>query len=155
MTRSGSLARRLSAERIRRSERRSSLKAAKQKRDLQHAVVGMLTVTLPEDSPEAKLDDRIVEDAPKDEALLQKSLSGLVLFEEKDTAAIKDLIQAMSVFAFKDNEEVVRQGDLGGTYFFIVAQGQFEIVKDGNVVAEIGPGATFGESVLLIAFCLV
>lgn len=143
---------RLSMERTRRSSRRASVDYSKahQKREMQHAVVGLGAAVLAEDSPEAQLEKHILEGAEKNAELLKKSLSGLVLFEDVEEQAILDLIEAMRVFAFEDQQEVVRQGDLGGTHFFVVAQGDFEIVKDGNVVATIQAGVTFGESVLLI-----
>ncbi len=43
---------------------------------------------------------------------------------------------------------VIRQGDLGQEFALIV-EGQADIVKDGQVVATIGPGAYFGEVALL------
>lgn len=43
---------------------------------------------------------------------------------------------------------VIRQGDLGQEFALIV-QGEAEIVKDGVVVATIGPGTYFGEVALL------
>lgn len=43
---------------------------------------------------------------------------------------------------------VIRQGDLGQEFALIV-EGQADIVKDGEVVATIGPGAYFGEVALL------
>ncbi len=43
---------------------------------------------------------------------------------------------------------VLRQGDLGQEFALIV-DGEAEVVKDGEVVAELGPGAYFGEVALL------
>ena len=43
---------------------------------------------------------------------------------------------------------VIRQGDLGQEFALIV-EGTADIVKDGEVVATIGPGAYFGEGALL------
>ncbi|MHB1139596.1 MAG: cyclic nucleotide-binding domain-containing protein, partial [Microthrixaceae bacterium] len=43
---------------------------------------------------------------------------------------------------------VIRQGDLGQEFALIV-EGEAEIVKDGVVVATIGPGTYFGEVALL------
>ncbi|MHB1138687.1 MAG: cyclic nucleotide-binding domain-containing protein, partial [Microthrixaceae bacterium] len=42
---------------------------------------------------------------------------------------------------------VIRQGDLGQEFALIV-EGEAEIVKDGVVVATIGPGTYFGEVAL-------
>ncbi len=43
---------------------------------------------------------------------------------------------------------ILRQGDLGQEFALIV-EGDVDIVKDGEVVATIGPGAYFGEVALL------
>lgn len=43
---------------------------------------------------------------------------------------------------------VMRQGDLGQEFALIVS-GEADIVKDGETVARIGPGAYFGEVALL------
>ena len=43
---------------------------------------------------------------------------------------------------------VIRQGDLGQEFALIV-EGTADIVKDGQVVATLGPGAYFGEVALL------
>ena len=43
---------------------------------------------------------------------------------------------------------VLRQGDLGQEFALIVS-GEADIVKDGEIVARIGPGAYFGEVALL------
>ncbi|HLU43046.1 MAG TPA: cyclic nucleotide-binding domain-containing protein [Microthrixaceae bacterium] len=43
---------------------------------------------------------------------------------------------------------ILRQGDLGQEFALIV-DGEAEVVKDGEVVAVLGPGAYFGEVALL------
>jgi len=45
----------------------------------------------------------------------------------------------------------VRAGDTDGTHFFVVARGEFCIRKDGSPRSYVGPGASFGESVLLLS----
>ncbi|HTO01116.1 MAG TPA: cyclic nucleotide-binding domain-containing protein [Microthrixaceae bacterium] len=75
-------------------------------------------------------------------------------------------IQSISIFAgctVKELEEIdrladevhieagrtiIRQGELGQEFAMIVS-GEAEIVKDGKVVATIGPGSYFGEVALL------
>lgn len=45
---------------------------------------------------------------------------------------------------------IIRQGDLGQE-FAVIVSGEADIVKDGQTVATIGPGAYFGEVALLDA----
>ncbi len=47
-----------------------------------------------------------------------------------------------------EGRTVIRQGDLGQEFALIV-EGEANIVKDGEIVATIGPGAYFGEVALL------
>lgn len=43
---------------------------------------------------------------------------------------------------------IIRQGDLGQEFALIIS-GEADVMKDGHVVATIGPGAYFGEVALL------
>lgn len=100
--------------------------------------------------PEADLANHIVADAVKDTELLRNTLRNLAFFETFDDDALHCLIEAMEVYEFQHSEKVVRQGDTDGTHFFVVAQGEFCVLKDNNPHCYIGPGASFGESVLLL-----
>lgn len=44
---------------------------------------------------------------------------------------------------------VVSQGELGDR-FYVVMEGEVEIVRDGNLVARLGPGTFFGETALIL-----
>src|SRR3712207_6945011 len=48
----------------------------------------------------------------------------------------------------REGEALARQGEIGHE-FFIVESGRAEVVKDGERVAEIGPGGFFGEMALI------
>lgn len=45
---------------------------------------------------------------------------------------------------FPADRVIVRQGEIG-TGFFIVVSGRVRVVRDGAVVAQLGPGEFFGE----------
>eukprot|EP00930_Biecheleria_cincta_P043017 TRINITY_DN2958_c0_g1_i1.p1 TRINITY_DN2958_c0_g1~~TRINITY_DN2958_c0_g1_i1.p1 ORF type:complete len:1936 (-),score=358.88 TRINITY_DN2958_c0_g1_i1:26-5833(-) len=102
------------------------------------------------DGLEADLNKRIVPGAVKDSKLLRNTLRKLVFFETFDDDAIHCLIEAMEVYEFQDGEKAVRQGDTDGTHFFVVADGEFCVLRDNVPKVCIGPGASFGESVLLL-----
>ncbi|CAJ1410925.1 unnamed protein product [Effrenium voratum] len=101
-------------------------------------------------NPEADLANHIVGGAVKDTELLRNTLRNLVFFETFDDDALHGLIEAMEVYEFQHGEKVVRQGDTDGTHFFVVAQGEFCVLKDNIAHCYIGPGTSFGESVLLL-----
>eukprot|EP00931_Biecheleriopsis_adriatica_P063886 TRINITY_DN3876_c0_g1_i7.p1 TRINITY_DN3876_c0_g1~~TRINITY_DN3876_c0_g1_i7.p1 ORF type:complete len:1126 (+),score=253.50 TRINITY_DN3876_c0_g1_i7:910-4287(+) len=106
--------------------------------------------SIDEGNPEAELAKHIVPDAVKDTELLRNTFRKLAFFETFDDDALNHLIEAMEVYEFEDGEKVVRQGDTDGTHFFVVAEGQFCVLKEDNSQIFIGMGESFGESVLLL-----
>ncbi len=62
-----------------------------------------------------------------------------------DLAEIDRLADEVHVLA---GRTVIRQGDLGQEFALIVS-GEADIVKDGEIVATLGPGDYFGEVALL------
>jgi len=66
---------------------------------------------------------------------------------EDELAEIDRLADEVHV---KAGRTIIRQGDLGQE-FAVIVSGQADVVKDGAVVASIGPGAYFGEVALLDA----
>lgn len=61
------------------------------------------------------------------------------------------LVGGMEVFEFPDGADVTRQGNAKGTHFFVVAEGEFDIIRNGETVAVISKGAAFGESAILLS----
>eukprot|EP00928_Gymnodinium_smaydae_P002086 TRINITY_DN10732_c0_g3_i1.p1 TRINITY_DN10732_c0_g3~~TRINITY_DN10732_c0_g3_i1.p1 ORF type:complete len:1882 (+),score=531.56 TRINITY_DN10732_c0_g3_i1:135-5648(+) len=103
-----------------------------------------------EERPEHDLDHRLVEGFEKDVSVLLAAFQALDIFESLDQDDLEDLIDAMQVYEYKDDENAVLQGDTEGSHFFVIATGQFVVVKDGKEVVELGPGRHFGESALLL-----
>jgi CRP/FNR family transcriptional regulator, cyclic AMP receptor protein len=66
---------------------------------------------------------------------------------EDELAEIDRLADEVHVEA---GRTIIRQGDLGQE-FAVIVDGEADVVKDGVVVASIGPGAYFGEVALLDA----
>jgi CRP-like cAMP-binding protein len=64
---------------------------------------------------------------------------------EEELAEIDRLADEVHVEA---GRTVIRQGDLGQE-FAVIVEGEADVVKDGETVARIGPGAYFGEVALL------
>jgi CRP-like cAMP-binding protein len=62
-----------------------------------------------------------------------------------ELAAIAD--RAIEV-DFAEGRTIVRQGEVG-TGFFLIATGLARVVRDGETIAELGPGDFFGELSLL------
>jgi MFS family permease len=75
-------------------------------------------------------------------------LRGIELFAPLPQPTQESLAQVLSPVRLASGEELFRQGDVGDR-FYIVADGEVEIVIDGQVVRETGPGGYFGEISLL------
>jgi hypothetical protein len=68
------------------------------------------------------------------ESALERSLSGTIMAD-----GAKPRIRTLAV-----DDELVRQGD-AGTDVFLILDGIFVVERDGEEIAEIGPGAVVGE----------
>ncbi|MDP9491861.1 MAG: MFS transporter [Actinomycetota bacterium] len=75
-------------------------------------------------------------------------LRGIDLFAPLPAPTLESLARALSTVRVKAGEVLFRQGDIGDRYY-IVADGEVEIVADDRVVAVTGPGGYFGEIALL------
>jgi MFS family permease len=75
-------------------------------------------------------------------------LRGIALFAPLPQPTQESLAQVLRPVRLASGEVLFRQGDVGDR-FYIVADGEVEIVIDGRVVRETGPGGYFGEISLL------
>lgn len=82
------------------------------------------------------------------------ALPRLPLFGSLKPAVLAKLLRAARVDEVSAGTDVVRQGD-PGTETFVVARGLLKVVRkegaDETVLAELGPGAVFGEMALVSA----
>jgi CRP-like cAMP-binding protein/predicted MFS family arabinose efflux permease len=75
-------------------------------------------------------------------------LRGIDIFKPLPAPVLESLAHHLVPVRVEPGREVFRQGELGDR-FYIVAEGEVEIVADGRVVAVTGPGGYFGEIALL------
>ena len=85
--------------------------------------------------------------APVPERELQL-LRGINLFAPLPQPTLESLALALTPVRLRPGEEIFRQGDVGD-HFYIVAEGELEIVVDGEIARVNGPGDYFGEIALL------
>ena len=71
-------------------------------------------------------------------------LAGCPLFKGIDRAGLVGLADKATAVDFPTGHVIARQGEIG-TGFFVVIDGSVRVVRDGNVVAHLGPGEFFGE----------
>lgn len=71
-------------------------------------------------------------------------LAGCPLFQGIDAAGLAVLAERAQSVDFPAGHAIARQGEIG-TGFFVVVDGMVRVVRDGAVVARLGPGEFFGE----------
>jgi CRP/FNR family cyclic AMP-dependent transcriptional regulator len=71
-------------------------------------------------------------------------LGGCPLFRGIDAAGLAGLADLATSVDFPAGHVIARQGEIG-TGFFVVISGMVRVVRDGAVVARLGPGEFFGE----------
>ena len=71
-------------------------------------------------------------------------LAGTPLFAGVDAAGLGRIAERMTEVDLPPDRVIARQGEIG-TGFFIVVSGAVRVVRDGDTIAELGPGAFFGE----------
>lgn len=75
-------------------------------------------------------------------------LRAIDLFAPLPQPTLESLAQALHPVRLAPGEEIFRQGDIGDRYY-VVAEGEVEIVVDGRVARVTEPGGYFGEIALL------
>ena len=78
--------------------------------------------------------------APHREALI----AACPLFAGLDADGMAAVAQAVVEVDFPADRTIARQGEIG-TGLFIVAEGAVRVVRDGEIIARLGPGEFFGE----------
>jgi CRP/FNR family cyclic AMP-dependent transcriptional regulator len=71
-------------------------------------------------------------------------LAGCPLFKGIDAQGLAGLAAVATQVDFPPNHVIAREGDIG-MGFFVVVEGMVRVVRDGEVVAHLGPGEFFGE----------
>lgn len=71
-------------------------------------------------------------------------LAGCPLFRGIDANGLAALAARATQVDFPAGHVIARQGEIG-TGFFVVIDGRVRVVRDGDVVATLGPGEFFGE----------
>jgi len=75
-------------------------------------------------------------------------LGGCPLFHGIDANGLAMLAGKATTVEFPAGHVIARQGEIG-TGFFVVVEGGVRVVRDGEVVAQLGPGDFFGELSIL------
>ena len=71
-------------------------------------------------------------------------LSGARLFDGVDAEGMERIAAVAVEVDFPADHVIARQGDIG-TGFFVIVSGGARVVRDGELLARLGPGDFFGE----------
>jgi CRP-like cAMP-binding protein len=74
----------------------------------------------------------------------QALIAACPLFRGLDADGMAAVAQAAVEVEFPAERTIARQGEIG-TGLFIVVEGSVRVVRDGEIVARLGPGEFFGE----------
>jgi CRP/FNR family cyclic AMP-dependent transcriptional regulator len=75
-------------------------------------------------------------------------LAGTRLFAGVDAEGLDRIAARMTELDVPADRAIVRQGEIG-TGFFVIVTGSVRVVRDGETLVHLGPGAFFGELSLL------
>jgi voltage-gated potassium channel len=77
-----------------------------------------------------------------------KLLRSLHLFQNESNNCLKMLSERMGQAFYIPNQNITKMGDIGEE-MFVIAHGEVEIKKEGNIIANLKEGQHFGEIALL------
>jgi putative ABC transport system ATP-binding protein len=95
------------------------------------------------------VDGRIVSDVMVQEAItVSQYLRKVDLLQRLSTAELSSVAEKMQSCTFGDGEILIRQGE-EGDQFFLLGEGEAEVLVNGTVVARLQAGQYFGERALI------
>jgi CRP/FNR family cyclic AMP-dependent transcriptional regulator len=71
-------------------------------------------------------------------------LAGTRLFANVDAEGLRRIADRITEVDVPSDRVIARQGEIG-TGFFLIASGAVRVVRDGEMLADLGPGEFFGE----------
>lgn len=89
-------------------------------------------------------------------AVISRVLSSLKCFSRYSSYVRKELAKIIAFESFENGRVVVRQGDIGYSFYFIIqgsvlveVQDKGSKSKSNHIIGELGPGSSFGELALI------
>jgi CRP-like cAMP-binding protein len=76
-------------------------------------------------------------------------LKRVPLFSELDGRQLKKLSEHFRERTLEPGTSVVQEGTMSGVGFFVIAEGEVTVTRDGTELATLGPGMYFGELALI------
>lgn len=70
------------------------------------------------------------------------------IFKEANEIFIREIVQILEPVVYLPDDYIITQGEYGDCMYFL-SSGEVEIIKDKQVIAQLGAGSPFGETALL------
>jgi CRP-like cAMP-binding protein len=80
---------------------------------------------------------------------LADELKRVPLFSNLNKRQLKRLVRHFREREVRSGTTLVRQGEMSGVDFFVIAEGEASVSVDGTEIARLGPGDHFGELALI------
>lgn len=95
------------------------------------------------------LDLKVYEKSEDTEHLIKTAImNNDFLANMMDEERLQALVNAMIPQVLKANSYVIKEGETGNQ-FFVSAEGEYEVIKEGVCIKTFGPGVVFGELAIL------
>ena len=82
-------------------------------------------------------------------AHLVTELERVPLFSGLSQRQLRKLARGFKEREFRAGRAIVREGEMDGVGFFVIAEGLAAVTVDGTVVTRLGPGDYFGELAMI------
>lgn len=98
---------------------------------------------------EFNLDLKVYEKSVETEELIKNAITANdFLNNMMDAERLQAVVNAMIPQTLKANSYVIKEGEIGGQ-FYVSAEGEFDVIKNGICIKTFGPGVVFGELAIL------
>lgn len=95
------------------------------------------------------LDLKVYEKSEETEKLIKSAIiANDFLNNMMDAERLQALVNAMIPQVLKANSYVIKEGETGNQ-FYVSAEGEYEVIKNGEIIKVFGPGVVFGELAIL------
>lgn len=98
---------------------------------------------------EFNLDLKVYEKSAETEELIKNAIiANDFLNNMMDAERLQAVVNAMIPLTLKANNYIIKEGEIGAQ-FFVSAEGEYDVIKDGKCIKTFGPGVVFGELAIL------
>lgn len=65
-----------------------------------------------------------------------------------DNSQVLEIVETMYCQEYSEGSYIIREGEIGN-HLFVSAEGEYHVIKSGNILGKMGPGESFGELAIL------